>query len=324
MKHFVLRLSSLSLLATFLAVSADASASCAYMDGYVATRLQLDLGSGTHMVPRDAPVGTVLHEVTKGWADTFYASCTAQTSTARHWDLPTTPLPLVAGNTYATGVQGVGVMVVNQGTPFPTSAAPLAGSTAMSYRWGGQKLTYRFVKTGPIGGGTVNSASLPTVRHTFDDHRLLIYDAAAVGSATFVVGSCETPDVQVDMGAQKLGDFAGIGTRVGMRDFDIAINNCPAGLTSITYSLAAVNGVANATAAVARLATSSTATGVGLQITNRNDNPMTFGVARTAPAYDPATGGSIKIPLRAWYYQTDAAIAAGTAEGYVEFTMSYQ
>lgn len=325
MKHFAPRLGVAFVLATLMAVCSNASASCTYMNGYVPSNIQLDLGGGVHMVPRDAPVGTVLYEVRKKFPDgEYYATCTPLTQTARHWDLPTTPLPLVGGNTYQTGVQGIGVKVSSLGNPFPRSSQPLSDSITVDYWWGTTDLVYSFVKTGPISGGTVNGASLPRVRYSLDNHALLIYDAAAVGTTTFVTGACGTPDVEVNMETQKTSAFTGIGTRVGMRDFDIALNQCPPGLKSITYSLNAVNGVVDATNAVARLGGSSTATGVGVQITDRSNNPITFGSARTAAAYRPAEGGNISIPLRAWYYQTGAQVAAGRADAYVEFTMSYQ
>ena len=44
----------------------------------------------------------------------------------------------------------------------------------------------------------------------------------------------------------------------------------------------------------------------------------------TLGSYVTSTGGSYTIPLTAAYYQTGTAVTAGTANGVLTFTMTYQ
>ncbi|WP_322061195.1 fimbrial protein [Paraburkholderia sp. J63] len=90
--------------------------------------------------------------------------------------------------------------------------------------------------------------------------------------------------------------------------FTIDLNDCPAGLgqygLAIQYEIDANTTILDSTNAVVALDGTSSATGVGIQLLDGNGNPFPLGQVVALNGYNPATGGSHTVPLRARYYQT--------------------
>lgn len=150
-------------------------------------------------------------------------------------------------------------------------------------------------------------------------------DLRIAGTSVVTGYTCTTPDVLVPLGPHHVGEFGGVGSKVGARDFVISVNACPSGLKSIKYRLNPVNGVLNASQAVAGLEPGSTSgTGFGVQITDRSNNPITFAIDRIVPGYAAGASGDFSIPLRGSYYKTSATVKPGAANTNVEFTMTYE
>jgi major type 1 subunit fimbrin (pilin) len=205
----------------------------------------------------------------------------------------------------------------------PYDSEPTPGIAPIYMHWRGPPLVqYRFIKTGPVAGGTIRDADLPTVRYSLD-HTLDIFRGIASGiNLTFATLACASPDVVVDMGTAKKVDFAGVGSRTATRSFDIELLNCPVGLNGIRFSLAAPNGIADTDQGVFALAPGSTANGVGIQV-RYGGSPVKYDGTRYA--YGGYSGaGSYRIPFEASYYQTQPTINSGSANGQLEFTMSYE
>lgn len=202
----------------------------------------------------------------------------------------------------------------NTGTP----TVPFGVSAAIAYVKYGDGAASPGIVTGPGTFGTTGMADRPiaSVERTAS--------LALAGSTTFIVLACTTPDITVNLGPHLAGGFTGSGTRVGARDFDINVNACPAGMNAVRYRLDPASGIIDASQAVVGLTSDSTATGMGVQVTDRNNVPVTFGVLRATTGYNPASGGSFTIPLRASYYQTAATVNPGRADSAVVFTMSYE
>jgi len=106
--------------------------------------------------------------------------------------------------------------------------------------------------------------------------------------------------------------------------FNIAINNCPAGVRSIQYMLtpntaSLGNGVVSLDAGVAPVAT-----GVGIQLLDGAGNPVSYNVAVPVSGVTSGTGGSYTVPLKATYFQTAASLQSGSANTSFTFTIIYQ
>ncbi|MFK2932007.1 type 1 fimbrial protein [Dyella agri] len=137
--------------------------------------------------------------------------------------------------------------------------------------------------------------------------------------------ACETPDVMVRLGSHLPSEMPAIGTTTQAVGFDISLNNCPAGLGRIQYRLDPTTAVLSAADSVIALDGSSSASGVGVQLLN-DDGTTAFqlGKDQTFSDYDPSSGGSYVIPLKARYYRVGGAIAGGAANTSVTVTMQYQ
>lgn len=148
------------------------------------------------------------------------------------------------------------------------------------------------------------------------------------GTVTFTSGgTCTTPDVAVDLGEAAVSDFAGVGSTTGTAtSFDLAFNNCPAGLGGIQYYFSATNGLVDASNGVIGLDGSSTAAGVAIRLTTQAGAALTFGSANaySLSAYDASSGGSYAVPLAASFYQTEAAVSAGSVDSSMTFTLIYK
>ncbi|QNK00357.1 fimbrial protein [Dyella telluris] len=314
------------------------AAGCKTMNGYPKV-YNLTLPGSSTMIPRDAPVGTTLAVVngpmlTAGSSSntaTWFAECNTPTGSL-NLVLTSTPWPLASPGIYSTNVAGVGVKMVRASVPVPGSVAytpsSFPGNIGAPYGWywyANPVFVYTFVKTGPISGGTVTSADIPTMAFNLDG-TATVFTSTNSGKITFTAGACVTPDVQVPLDAASVKAFTGVGSTTGAKSFNIAVNSCPPGLTSVSYQLDAASGitVVNASQGVIGLGNSATAKGIGLQIKDNSNNPVSFGSMHATTGYNRTNGGNFTIPLKAFYYQTASTLSAGSVVSQAVFTMSYQ
>ncbi|MET3931711.1 major type 1 subunit fimbrin (pilin) [Lysobacter sp. OAE881] len=196
---------------------------------------------------------------------------------------------------------------------------------SMSMTTGG-KARFTLVSTGPITSGTTSAGTVMQVSAYIDASLVGAPVSLAIPATVITSGSCITPDVTVDLGVRSRVGFTGIGTRVGATDFTINVNSCPAGMTSVQYRLELAPGVTaySASTGVVNLDSTSTAAGVGVQVTDRSNTPYNLSTMpwkSISPNYSSA--GNYTIPLRAAYYQTATAVTPGDANSAIMFTMQY-
>lgn len=192
-------------------------------------------------------------------------------------------------------------------------------------------IAFRFIKIGPITPGAITFAGPVAYGAAGDGNGNPVtatIPVTASNGPTFSVGSCTVADVEVPLGTHSPSAFIGINTKVGVTDFVINVQNCPAGMNTVKYRLELAPGIAafNAASGIVKLDATSTATGVGVQVMDRSNvayNLSTMPWKTITPTYAPATGGNYTIPLRAAYYQTAATVTAGTANSAIMFTMQY-
>lgn len=140
-----------------------------------------------------------------------------------------------------------------------------------------------------------------------------------------VAQACTTPDVVVPLGTHSAKEMGSVGATTAATSFSISLNNCPSGLKSIQYRIDPVTTVLDAQQSVVALDSSSSATGVGVQLLNAAGTAATpLQSWQTLSSYNSSTGGSYSLPLSARYYQTSSTIAPGPANTSMTFTMQYQ
>jgi type 1 fimbria pilin len=133
--------------------------------------------------------------------------------------------------------------------------------------------------------------------------------------------SCQTPSVSVDLGKQRSSQFGGIGTTIGQKAFNIQLNDCPAGLSGISYRLDPINTAFDADTGVLALDEGG-AKGVGIQITDDSDKVVSLGEVHQFLSSAPTA--SVTIPLKAAYYKTAETVEGGKANASMQFTITYQ
>jgi|SRR5450830_1430484 len=185
--------------------------------------------------------------------------------------------------------------------------------------------------------------------NTLDIQRISLSGAINVVSRT-----CDTPNVQVELGTRQLREFTSIGSAFPWQVFAITLLNCSVfhgfyqgtgprwlsngtieNLDSRTQNMLryrldptqapvdAINGVINLNPSAP--GESPAASGVGIQIAEMSETPVQLSTLRDSGITTAAIeGGSYSIPLRARYLQTETRVTAGPANGSVVFTINYQ
>lgn len=318
-----------------LMASGGSRAACQFMDGTSTTYATVTLPAEL-VVARDQEAGTVLWD--SGWifGGAPHIKCSLGVFNFEYgYTLPLPPSPRL-NKVYDVGIPGVGVKVGwyhAAGTPpasidgwiVVTSPPTVSVESSMTALFlPNATLRLQLVATGdPVESGTRTFPN-PIVRTRYGEVIANEMDFTRVTIKVKAL-SCQTPDVDVPMGRHAAAAFDGVGSRVGTRDFDINVDACPPGLNSITYSLRSMNGMADPVNGVMNLSADSTADGLGIQITDRYDQPVRFEAERGTLGYDRRSGGSFRIPLRASYYQTGPeTVQGGDANAYVELTMRYE
>ncbi|MBP0591325.1 type 1 fimbrial protein [Paraburkholderia sp. LEh10] len=135
--------------------------------------------------------------------------------------------------------------------------------------------------------------------------------------------TCTTPDIPVQLGTHYPSELPSVGSTTTAVPFNIGLNDCPAGMNGILYEIDPVTSVVDSAQSVVALDSSSTATGVGVQLLDGTGTVFPLGTAKPFSAYNPGTGGSYTIPLQARYYRT-GTLTPGPANSSMTVTMTYQ
>jgi major type 1 subunit fimbrin (pilin) len=212
-----------------------------------------------------------------------------------------------------------------------------AESIIMNYNAGtrfylGVDAQVRFVKT-TTG---LTSGAIPLFDPIYLRHLQTYNGNSAVGDLTYMIaqfksggtiasgGTCTTPNVNVDLPEASVGEFSGVGSVAGRKAFDLAFNQCPAGLSSIGYSFAATTQVLDATQGVVAPNATSTASGVGIQLLRGNNTPVTFGTIYLLDNYDATAKANYRVPMQAGLFQTGKSVTAGSVNTAITFTLNYK
>lgn len=336
-----------------------------YSDTAPMIRTQPLLG-GNLTVGRDVPLGAEIYRQTFTQVSPVRFGCSPgiYNIETRRWP-SVTPMPLSSwvgvpygGKVYESGVKGIGVVVWYAGNAMPTSTSiGNCGNNEVECVWTiSNTLTFdlSFIKIGEVTAGTIQGASLPTVSQNWiSSNSLEVMRVNYSGSINIVSRTCLTPDVNVPMGTHLTNEFSGKNTFTQWKDFNIALNNCPAfngyyqdtgprwaddGSSSnlgsrknntlqvrIDPTLAAINpslGILSLNPSAQ--GNSPAATGVGLQVADSRGSPLSLATLH-ASGITPLTqeGASYSIPLKARYIQTADSITAGPANATATFTINY-
>ena len=294
-------------------------------------------------VPRDLPDGSSISAWIYAPDSPFWASCTTRESSAGIGYEPPPGLSKtrfrIYGNAtsysvFQTNVPGIGVAfsgynnydggywMVDLGSrsnPWPWSGRQASTATYVLAGW----LAAILVKTGPVT--TAGTVVLPSIRAGVgEEWKLLpIYKTYTFRPINVVPLSCTVADAMVELGDVASSQFHGVGSASRGTHFTLNVNNCPAGMRSISLRVHPTQGVVGGTDDVAKLDAGSTATGVGVQLQWANGDHLKLDGTTVIEAYQ---GQAMNIPLNlhAAYYQTDKIVQPGTANASFEVTLFFE
>jgi len=133
----------------------------------------------------------------------------------------------------------------------------------------------------------------------------------------------------VPLGSYSTSKSSGLGAGIGQTSDAVPFNiqlNCES-LLSGTFDVLmqfdgdAVSGLSDL--GVLSLNSSSSASGVGVQILNENQQPIALTAPFNVAAY-PLSTALVSVPLYARYYQTAETVSPGSANAVATYTLSYQ
>jgi len=217
-----------------------------------------------------------------------------------------------------------------------------------------------FIKTAStVTGGVINASQLPTALYSYGQSgsMLDVYKITLTGSLQVTTPTCDISPVSqtmtVNMGTYQVSAFSGKGSATGWKNASIQLANCgqfygniPSGklggtfngttMTTpdlvnnfLTVKLTPRNGTASATDAANGIMKiddeALSATGVGIQLSSSESTTgiinLTTGITQTLPKDGTR---NITVPLYARYIQTENSVTAGTANGRLEYVITYQ
>lgn len=284
---------------------------------------------GPYTSARNKPVGTVLATSSALIsAQGISGSCLV---TAVF--LSTSP---ASGNTFTTGVSGLGVNLYYQSGATRTQITPGAGlNLPLGMSGPGPIATVQaeLVVTGPVGSGTLNA--LPTVGVSFlavglgcgvlslGDVSLPV--TATSGTVTAISCTVSNPAITVNLPPVSAQNLDSPGKTAGATRFTIPLS-CTSG-ADVYVTLTDQTAPANTTSLLT-LKPASTAGNVKLQILRSGGTAVSYGPESAAAGMTNQwlvgpSASTTGIPLSVQYYATGTA-AAGTVQATALFTLSYQ
>ncbi len=285
-------------------------------------------------VPGNAPVGQVLATrdvpIPAAVAGKQFGGTSSASGNSLTWT-GTKALASGFSNVYQTGIPGIGLRFKGRtlnGNSFLTGGFPPVPFTNHPTESTGQYwpsdtiIQIEIVKTSAsMGSGAVSAGQYVSMK-TDDGGEALSLSIPANGIRINTV-TCQTPNVNVNLGNQNRSTLKGINTFTPSTNFDVALNSCSAGIKTIKYQVDALTPVLDANNAVVALNAGSTAKGVGVQLLDGTGAVYKLGTPTTFNGVTPG-GGNYRIPLRARYIQTENVVNTGTANTSMTFTIFYE
>jgi len=253
---------------------------------------------------------------------------------------------------YNTGVTGIGVRFLdsdNGNQMLPTAGLSLllcvATTCPLTLR-DNLRFTVSFIKTSDtVIPGTIQGSALPTVQNNIGLLALQspILTVALSGGLQVVSQTCQTPNVTVPMGTQRLSEISSNGYTEWQR-FSINLNNCPPfhgtyslnssntlghKLNTITFQLdptmAGLSSQGILSLNSTGLKDTAIAQGIGLQVASDNGQPIVLSTPIDSVITMLSVSSGYAINLKARYVKlVGQTPTSGIANATATFTLNYQ
>ncbi|AMG56705.1 fimbrial protein [Pantoea vagans] len=333
---------SLILMATFNVNAADSSADVTLTCKITSSTTLVDVSSLGINISAAVPVGTIVY------------SGTATANFKCALDNLQQYIDGLSGEVYFKrkaideGALGYGLtLYTGYGGEMSTDATSIAtgimistyaltsGGTVGTYTDVSLNVPYQIVKT---SNSMSASTSLKSYVNAFDVGSLISGKDVSFNFTNIKTGitvkdqTCSVAgdtNLPVPLGSYTTNSSSGLGSGIGQTSATTAFNiqlNCEALLSGSFDVMMQLDGDASSGLSdlgVVALNSTSTASGVGVQILNENQQPIALATPFNIATY-PLSSALITVPLYARYYQTAAKINPGTANAVATYTLSYQ
>ncbi|WP_230956994.1 fimbrial protein [Burkholderia stagnalis] len=223
-----------------------------------------------------------------------------------------------AGPDVETTVDGLSARVLLDGVPMTSTTRQSVRSTIEVQLFRDS----RTPKSGTLRPGVVNSYfTIFYKTGVITSSESYIYLSADVD---FINGTCSVPNQTVNLSNASKTSFRGIGSTAGGRAFSLRLTNCPAGYNRVGYQVTPLNGPVSGIPGALKLRPDSTASGVGIKLSDaKTQLPLVFDRSLATP-YNGSAAAQIDIPLNAEYVQTEEKITGGTVQAGALVLLDYQ
>ncbi|AZD73964.1 fimbrial protein [Pseudomonas chlororaphis] len=225
----------------------------------------------------------------------------------------------VAGPTITTNVSGISARLLINGQAYVTGefSQPIKLS---------QPIEVQLLADGRqnLGGSLAGANTVAPNYYTLTMSNRTASQIYLGGTITPIAGTCSVPNQTVILPKGSLNKLSNVGSTIGMKNFQIQINNCPKGYNRVGYTLDPVGGTIANSPGVLPLAGGSTASGIKIRVENAQGVPATMGTSIKVDGYNKTADGSFAIPMQASYIRTDAVAKPGTVNGAMTVYLDYQ
>lgn len=310
----------------FFGLPSICRATCTFYEGHSQKQIIISVPV-TLSIPRDAIIGTTIFESPEF---TFQGNASYKCTTAFTWGIKNNRGSESSSDLFPIGSSGLSWQWIYNGN----SIKGFSNGRALNpggYGYNDSRTVLRIIKTGNIEPGASIAAGIMGFVQV--DATLLTLALQIDKTSSIVLQSCETPDLNVEMGEYNLSVFSEPGNFTRPKPFAIKLNNCPTGINKVSYSFFAnpSTPASNPGLGIIELNKNSTAKGIALQILDSNLDPVQLDAKYTYSEYI-THGGNFAIPFNARYIRTlpsggsgqyDSGMSAGTANSEITFIMSY-
>jgi len=276
----------------------------------------ITISMGDITVQRDAPIGsTIATAVAPTVPGAAYASCNVgKTSYLMQYGAAVSGV----AHTYRTNLPGVGIQLVDSGNVyFENPASSISWGTVGLYY--GRTYTATLIKTGAITPGALAAATIGQGYVENDPSTVFLDVLMGAGNIRVAACSIKTPTVNVALGDYFTTEFTSVGHTTASRPVNIVLD---CGTDTRINAVVTANADTSQQGTMKLTAGTGTATGVGVQLLNSNNNPVAL---NSKFVVDTTTAdGQYTINWSARYIQTASSVTTGQANATATLTLTYE
>lgn len=284
-----------------------------------APQLKFNVNFGQLTVLPETPVGSVLGTVAIEPTFQVLGSCTAGTFTKEsRFEMDYNNPVSGFQNVYKTNIDGIGIRAQissSSGSSYLNWILSKDYSSAQAIN-DGSEMKFELVKIGNVtSAGRLTEGLL--VESFWDNKTPQAY---YMQNSTIVVPSCSanSSTLNVNLGQHNTADLTGIGSKTADTPVNVSFS-CPSSGVGITASIQAEADTTQP--GTMKLAGSTSASGIGIQITDGNGSPLQLNTTFTVTS--DANTGTYNPGWVAHYIQTGEKISSGSANSTAIVTFNY-